>query len=79
MEKTLEELNTVHDVLKRFSPKAVLLDLIKRENNEYIVLYRDENPCAYVIHHLSLNNIGLYFGRYYASGYDAWMDFDSMR
>ena len=77
-EKTLEELITVHDLLKQEAPDAILLDLIKRKT-EYIVLYRDDkNPCTpYIIHHL--NSRGLYYGRYYYGSYDAWIDFDNMR
>ena len=77
-EKTLEELIAVHDLLKMHAPDAILLDLIKRDD-EYIVLYRDDNnPCTpYIIHHLT--DSGLYLGSYYASGYDAWVDFDKMR
>ena len=77
-EKTLVELIAVHELLKQEAPDAILLDLIKRKP-EYIVLYRDDkNPCTpYVIHHLSSR--GLYYGRYYCSSYDAWIDFDNMR
>ena len=77
-EKRLEELIAMHDLLKRHVPDAVLLDIIKRPT-EYIVLYRDDgNPCTpYIIHHLS--DSGLYFGRYYDSGYLARLDFDEMR
>ena len=77
-EKKLEDLIAMHDLLKQHAPDAVLLDLIKRPK-EYIVLYLDEtNLCTpYVIHHL--DSSGLYFGRYYPSGFEAWMDFDEMR
>lgn len=77
-EKTLEELIAVHDILKREAPDAILLDLIKRDD-EYIVFYRDNtNPCTpYIIHHL--NSRGLYYGHYYNNSYDACMDFGNMR
>ena len=75
-EKNLEELIAM--LLKQHAPDAVLLDFIKRPT-EYIVFYRDAtNPCTpYIIHHLS--DSGLYFGHYYSSSYDAWMDFDEYR
>ena len=77
-EKTLAELIAMHDLLMQHAPNAVLLDLIKRRQ-EYIVLYRDNSNSLtpYIIHHI--NPSGLYFGRYYASGYDAWVDFDKIR
>ena len=75
---TLEDLVAVHDLLRQYAPDAVLLDLIKRRQ-EYIVFYRDDsNPLTpYIIHHL--NSRGLYYGRYYASGYAAWVDFGKVR
>ena len=77
-EKTLEELITVHDTLKQKVPDAVLLSIIKRQD-EYIVLYRDDSNTVtpYVIHHI--NSSGLYFGHYYDNLYVAGEDFAAMR
>ena len=78
IDKKFHELNAMHDLFKKYAPKGALLDFIKR-NDEYIVLYRDDGDVCtpYIIHHL--NDSGLYYGRYYGKGWEAWMDFDEMK
>ena len=77
--KLNENLESLFALFKKYAPAdAALLDFIKR-NDEYIVLYRDdENVCTpYIIHHL--NDSGLYWGRYYDNGWAARLEFNKMK
>ena len=74
-----ENLESLFALFTKYAPKdADLLDFIKR-NDEYIVLYRDdENDCTpYIIHYL--NDSGLYYGRYYDNGWVAYREFHKMK
>ena len=76
--KLNENLESLLALFAKYAPTGDLLDFIKR-NDEYIVLYRDdENVCTpYIIHHLNSN--GLYYGRYYENGKLARMEFNEMK
>ena len=77
--KLNENLKSLLTLFAKHAPTgAVLLDIIKRQD-EYIVLYRHAaNVCTpYIIHHLTSN--GLYYGRYYSDDKLARMDFNEMR
>ena len=78
IDEKFHELNTMHDLFKKYAPTGALLDFIKR-NDEYIVLYRDDgNVCTpYIIHHL--NDSGLYYGHYYDDGWVAYREFHAMK
>ena len=68
------------DLFVRYAPTgADLLDYIKVRQDEYIVLYRDDNNVCtpYIIHHLT--DSGLCCGHYYANGWVAWRDFHALK
>lgn len=67
------------DLFTKYAPTgADLLDFVAR-NDEYIVLYRDDNNiCTPYIIQL-LTDSGLYYGHYYDNGWVAWREFHAMK